>query len=57
MSQIEVGKLTQFNAIGAPAGHIAVSKLAMFALLVPGDDGSEPASRQAHVYAQKITRP
>lgn len=57
MSQIEVAKLAQFNVIGPPADNIAVSKLAMFVLLTPGDDGSvEPAQRQAHVYAQKIAR-
>lgn len=57
MSQIEVGKLTQFNVIGPPAGNISVAKLVMYALLVPGDDGSgEATTRQAHVYAQKITR-
>ncbi len=57
MSQIEVGKLTQFNIIGPPADNIAVSKLVMFALLVPGDDGSSEApARQAHVYSQKIRR-
>lgn len=57
MSQIEVTKLTQFNVIGPPAGNISVPKLVMYALLTPGDDGSEPASRQAHVYSQKIVRP
>jgi hypothetical protein len=57
MTQIQVGKLAQFNVIGPPAGNISVTKLAMFALLVPGDDGSVvAASRQAHVYAQKIVR-
>ena len=56
MSQIEVTKLAQFNVIGAPADNIAVSKLAMFVLLVPGDGGGETPSRQAHVYAQKLRR-
>jgi hypothetical protein len=56
MSQIEVGKLTQFNVIGPPAGSISVTKLVMYALLVPGDGGGEAPNRQAHVYSQKIRR-
>ncbi len=57
MSQIEVGKLTQFNLIGPPSGNIAASKLTMHVLLIPGDGGDDGSTRQAHVYAQKIARP
>lgn len=58
MSQIEVSKLTQFVTVGPDSDEIAVSKLAMFVLLVPGDPtgGEEAASRQVHVYSQKIRR-
>lgn len=56
MSQIEVPKVVQYVLTGAPADNIAVAKVAMYVWMMPGDDGSEPASRQAHVYAQKITR-
>lgn len=55
--QVEVTKLTEFVVFGPPADHIAVSKLVMFAVLVPGDDGSdETPMRQVHVYSQKIRR-
>ncbi len=56
MSQIEITKITQFNVIGPPADNIAVSKLTMFVLLQPGDGGDDGATRQAHVYSQKIRR-
>lgn len=58
MSRAEVSKLTEYVALGPPADTAVVSKLVMFLVLVPGDDGTgpAPASRQVHVYAQKIRR-
>jgi hypothetical protein len=56
MSQIQVTKLTQHVALGPPAGHIAIPKLVMHVIMVPGEDSGVAEPRQAHVYAQKITR-
>lgn len=57
MSRIESSKITEFVTLGPPADSIAVPKMTMFLILVPGDDGSvEVAARQAHVYTQKIRR-
>ena len=55
MSQVEVSKVTQFIALGPDSDEIAVTKLSMFVLLVPGD-GGDPPPRQAFTYAQKIRR-
>lgn len=55
--RIEVAKTTQFVAVGAPAGSIAVSKVVAFVLLVPGDGGGEDTPvRVSHIYAQKLRR-
>jgi hypothetical protein len=55
-NQVEVAKLTQHTAIGPPADNIAVSKLVMFVLLVPGESGPDTSNRQGHVHTQIIRR-
>lgn len=57
--QIEVTKLTQYVAEGPPADNIAVTKLVMFAVLVPGEDGSggeDTSTRQGFCYGQRVRR-
>ena len=54
--QIEVAKLNQLVAIGPPADEIAVAKLVMHVLLVPGDSGPDTSNRHGHVHAQIIRR-
>jgi hypothetical protein len=54
--QVEVLKLTQEAAIGPGADKVAVSKLVMFAILVPGDSGPDTTNRQGHVYSRQIRR-
>lgn len=55
--RIDVSKLTEFVALGAPANTVAVSKLVMFVILEPGDDGGAVSgARVSHVYAQKLRR-
>ena len=58
MSQIEVTKTTQMGVIGPNDGHASASKVTMYVLLTPGDGGDDDlsATRQAHVYAQKVIR-
>lgn len=56
MSQIQIPKLNSYTALGPEADSVAITKLNMYVLLVPGDDGGEVQVRQAHVYAQKIRR-
>lgn len=53
MSQIEVGKLTGWAAIG-PSGEVSVGKLVMYALLVPGESGPDTSNKQGHVYVQIV---
>jgi hypothetical protein len=55
-NQIEVPKLTQEIALGAPAGNISVTKLVMYVLLEPGDSGTDSSNRQGHTHAQLIRR-
>jgi hypothetical protein len=57
--QIEVSKVTSFAAVGPPAGHISASKVVMFVVLEPGDDGSGGAdisTRQGFCYGQRVGR-
>lgn len=55
--QVEVTKLIQFGAFGAPADSIAVTKLVMFAVLVPGDSVvDDTAERQGFCYGQEVSR-
>lgn len=54
MSQIEGYKLTQYAAIAPDSDEIAVHKLAMFVLLIPGDSGPDTSNRQGHVYVQIV---
>lgn len=54
--RIEVTKTIEFVAIGSPANSIAASKVVAFALLTPGDGGTETQTRVSHVYAQKLRR-
>lgn len=55
--QIEVSKVNSFVALGPPANNIAVSKVVMFVVLVPGEDGSaETPSRQGFCYGQRLER-
>jgi hypothetical protein len=55
MSQIEVPKLTQHAVIGPSSNEIAVSKLAMFVILQPGDS-EDTSNRQGHVHTQIMRR-
>ena len=55
MSRVEISKLNEFIALGPPAGTVAVSKLNIYIILEPGDDGSVvPAAKQGFCYGQRI---
>lgn len=56
MSQIETTKLVQYVALGAPEDNISVSKLVMYAVLVPGEGGTDDTPRQGHVHTQILRR-
>lgn len=57
MSQVEVPKLNSYVALAPEADAATVTKLNIYVLAVPGDDGGDGGtSRQAHVFAQKIRR-
>lgn len=55
MSQVEVTKLNQHVAIGPPADTIAVPKLVMYVLMIPGDS-EDTSNRQGHVHTQIFRR-
>jgi hypothetical protein len=55
MSQIEVVKLNQYVETAPPDDEVAVSKLVMYALLMPGGDDTVPTG-QGHCYSQIIRR-
>lgn len=54
-NQAEVPKLTAHPVIGPPADNIAVSKLVVFAVLVPSD-GEDTSNKQGHVHTHFIVR-
>lgn len=53
--QIDLAKAVQYVILGPPEDTISVSKIVAYVILEDGVDTSTPY-RQAHVYAQKITR-
>lgn len=58
MSQIEVSRISEFVAVGSPAGHVNVSRMSIYAIMKPGEDdgGEATANRQSFVYGQRIRR-
>lgn len=54
MAQAELTKLNEYAHIGQSAGSAAVSKLVMYARLVPGDGGDSVPVRQGHVHTQIV---
>lgn len=55
MSRIETSKVATYVALGSEADKAAVSKLTVYALLVPGSAPDE-SNKQGHVYAIKVAR-
>ena len=55
MSRIQVSKLNEFVVLGSPADTVTVSKLNVYFILEPGDDGSVvAAAKQGFCYGQRI---
>ena len=57
MSQVETSKATSFVAGGSDSDEQPASKVVMFVILTPGDDGSsEEGTRDCFVHTQIIRR-
>lgn len=56
MSQAEVPKLLLYAATGSQADKTTVSKLVIYMVMRPSDEG-DTSNRQGHVHTQIVRRP
>lgn len=55
-NQVEVTKSVAHVVTGSPADNVAVSKVVMYLILVPGESGPDTSNKQGHVHTQIIRR-
>lgn len=56
MSQIQVPRLSGYIALGPDNASAVVTRMSIYVLLVPGDDGGEVPARQGFCYGQRVRR-